>query len=380
MKIICLIREPFIDKIPNLKTLLRFLSEKFEIILISSKEKKYPEPSFLTSKIRLILVNRRTRLAEPPTSVKLALAFVYNFLKFNPGICIGGDVYGNIILSFFRRFLKFRHFYLMLEYPQIVTKEHPGLGRVEKLEIKSLKLADHIIVHDKWHSDFLEEHLFIPSKRTLLLPNATATVFSGEKGHYFQELLNLNSHVKVILHSGGLGKWFSCKEVAESTHNWPDNTLLVFHTSHNVVNDQYYREMMQGNYKGRVAFSTRPVSSDKLDSLVSSAYIGLAIYSTKILGYRAELLGLAAGKVGNYLKCGVPVIASKLSSFEYISEYNCGILVKNEAEIANAIRSISENYNGYSKNAIRCYNEKWESSGYLNKILVTLENNQSNIL
>jgi glycosyltransferase involved in cell wall biosynthesis len=373
MKIICLIREPFIDKIPNLKTLLRFLSEKHEIILISSKEKKYPEPSFLTSKIRLILVNRRTWLAELPTSVKLALSFVYNFLKFKPGICIGGDVYGNIILTFFRRFLKFRHFYLMLEYPQIVTKERSILGRLEKLEIKSLKLADHIIVHDKWHSDFLEEHLFIPSKKTLLLPNATTTVFSGEKGLYLQESLNLDPRVKVILHSGGLGKWFSCKEIAESTHNWPDNTLLVFHTSHNVADDQYYREMMQGNYQGKVVFSTRPVSTDHLDSLVSSAYIGLAIYSTNILGYRAELLGLAAGKIGNYLKCGVPVIATDLISFKYLKEYRCGILVKGVSEIADAIMTIEADYESYSANALRCYKEMWEPSGFLDIILNEIE-------
>lgn len=77
-------------------------------------------------------------------------------------------------------------------------------------------------------------------------------------------------------------------------------------------------------------FSLNPVSTYELDSLVASADVGIALYSEKELGYRATYMGLAAGKIGNYLKCGVPIIATKLLSLSYIETYQCGILVEKE--------------------------------------------------
>jgi glycosyltransferase involved in cell wall biosynthesis len=374
MSIICLIREPFIDKIPNLKTLLGSLSVKHGITIITSKEKKYPEPTFLNENIKVIYVKKRSGKLGIPTSVRLAFSFLIAFIKLRPEICIGGDIYGNIILFEFRKIFRFRHFYLLLEYPQILTERRSVLFKTEKLEIKSLKSADYVIAHDNWHREFIGEHFGIDAGKVLLLPNASLTVFTSQKSNYLGDLFKLDSSRQIILHSGGMGEWFRCREVAESTFNWPENSVLVFHTSHNVSEDQYYKVLIKKDFNGKVLFSTIPVATDQLDSLISSAYIGLAIYSTQILGYRAELLGFAAGKVGNYLKCGLPVIATDLISFKYVTEYKCGVLVKDETDIADAIMTIESDYENYSKNALLCYREKWEPSEYLNVILNTIEN------
>ena len=79
-------------------------------------------------------------------------------------------------------------------------------------------------------------------------------------------------------------------------------------------------------------------------------------------------MGLAAGKIGNYLKCGVPVIATRLLSLSYIEEYNCGILVDKESDIADAINRILSDRDLYSKNAHRCYRELWYPKLYVYRI------------
>ena len=89
---------------------------------------------------------------------------------------------------------------------------------------------------------------------------------------------------------------------------------MVFHVSHRVEDDKYFEEVYESDYRGKVLFSLNPVSTYELDSLVASADVGIALYSEKELGYRATYMGLAAGKIGNYLKCGVPIIATKLLS------------------------------------------------------------------
>ena len=115
-------------------------------------------------------------------------------------------------------------------------------------------------------------------------------------------------------------------------------------------------------------FLLNPVSTYELDSLVASADVGIALYSEKELGYRATYMGLAAGKIGNYLKCGVPIIATKLLSLSYIETYQCGILVEKEKDIAFAINKILSNRDMYSKNAHRCYRELWHPESYLKKV------------
>ncbi len=331
-------------------------------------DSKYPVVSFSDDNIRFKYVKKRTKIIELPTSIRLSWEFIKYFVNLRPSICIGGDTYGNLLLRSFKRILHFKHICFLLEYPQIITSSHETLSRMEKQDLNVLQKADVIITHDEFHREFLIKNLMIPSDRIMILPNATFTEINYYKSDFLQKRLGLLPDKRIILHSGGLGVWFKSKELAESTVNWPDNTVLVFHTSHKVDDDGYYQEISKKGYNGKVVFSTKPVSTYELDALVCSATIGIALYSKEILGYRAELMGLAAGKIGNYLKCGLPVIATKTLSFQYITDYKCGILVENEPEIAGAIAAILNAYDEFSTNARRCYQELWEPSKYLGTI------------
>jgi glycosyltransferase involved in cell wall biosynthesis len=372
--IIILIYEPWIDKIPSLKSLILYLSKTNKVFVISSKDDKYPEPSFLNDNIKFILVKKRSAFLDFPTSLKLALTFLKckwtNKIKF----CIAGD-YGCIILWMLNLLVKFRYIHFFQEYPQIITIRNQKLPFTERLKHRAIKNAQFSIVQDTFHKDFLIKHLGMLSHQFFILPNSTISLSETKKDNFLQQRLNIEMNKFIVLHSGGLGIWFRCQEIAESSTNWPLNSVLVFHTSHKVDDDPYFIKMIGLDYNGRVLFSTTPVDTSELDNLVRSASIGLAIYSKSILGYRAELMGLAAGKLGNYLKCGLPVIASDLVSFKYIEKYECGILVKDESEIAEAIKTIESGYKKFSENALKCYRDLWEPTRYLDVILKYIENN-----
>lgn len=370
--LLLILKEPFLDRIPSLKTLIWYLlNHGFQITLITSESDRFTLLSFEHKKLKIIKVKQRTSRFEFPTTVKLFFLTIRFVLKKKVDYLIGGDAIGNILASNVSKLLRKKHIFFMLEYPQVVINNTVHLSKMQKMENNALEQADIIITHDRWHKQFLLEHFKVEENNILLLPNASFTPEVNMNSEFLQKRLNIFDK-NIVLHSGGLGRWFKCKELAQSTENWDDNTVLVFHISHKMEGDPYFESIYGTDYKGKVLYSLNPVSTFELDSLVSSADIGIALYSEKELGYRATYMGLAAGKIGNYLKCGVPVIATKLSSLSYIEEYQCGILIESEKEIANAIMKILSNRNMYSKNAHRCYRELWYPELYLIKIMEKL--------
>lgn len=365
--ILLVLREPFLDRIPSLKTLVWFLlNHNHRITLITSESNKFILLSFDHENLQIIKVKQRSKRFESPTTLKLLWKTLSFVLTRRVDYLMGGDAIGSIIASKISRLLVKKHIFFMLEYPQIITEKVQCLTRLQRLENKSLEKSDIIITHDKWHKQFLLTHFNLNNK-ILLLPNSSFTPEIYMESNFLQKRLGVQGQ-KIVLHSGGFGKWFKCKELADSTYNWDKNVKLVFHVSHRVEDDKYFEEVYESDYRGKVLFSLNPVSTYELDSLVASADVGIALYSEKELGYRATYMGLAAGKIGNYLKCGVPIIATKLLSLSYIETYQCGILVEKEKDIASAINKILSNRDMYSKNAHRCYRELWHPESYLKKV------------
>ena len=358
--IILLIRMPNLDMIPSLKSLIIFISQHgFYITIISAYNDRIPQFSYTSNNIQLIQAKERTRKIGIPTSLKLLSLFILKYLKLRPKCVIGGDSSANYLLSI----LKIPFINFLLEYPNLNSRK----DRV------CLEKAQYIITHDKWHREFLMEHFGLRFKKFLLLPNASFTPQYYETSYYLYDKLNIGRDKKIILHSGGLGPYFMCKELVDIANSWPDKYCLVFHTSYNATKTEYFNFLKTKiQDKDKIIFSTNPVPNNILDELIASAYIGIAIYSTDILSYRATYMGLAAGKIGNYLKCGIPVVATNVVSLSYIKDYQCGVLINSIDDIPDAIKTISNNYYIYSQNARKCYQELWDSQNYLQTILNTL--------
>lgn len=358
MTITIVLQSPFLDRIPSLKTLVVYLAKQgHNIKVITSVSPVFPVSDLsMCPNVKQILVKQRKRKFELPTKVKLLLCLLKDLMLNRSDIYIGGDDGGCYLLCMFHKIIKNRYVNFLLEYPEIEDAN----------QLKRIEDADILITHDHWHSDFLKQHCKLDGKCILYLPNASYTDEFRGSSDYLSKRLGIDRDKVLILHSGGLDIMFMCKELATSAKNWDKNKVLVFHTSHSVEKDPYYISMSHAiEGQDNVMFSMKPVPNDELDKLVASATIGVALYSVEELSYRAEYMGVAAGKIGNYLKCGVPVIVNRLPSLSYIEEFNCGILIDSLDDIESACNKIIANYEEFREGAYRCYNEIWHPKQYL---------------
>ncbi len=377
MRFVVIHKEPIIDRIPNLKSFIVYAAQHGHIIyLLTTKSRKYPEPSFLSENIKYIAISERTRRIQLPTSIRFYLLSItiLLFMAFSKYRLIlagsGALVLGNIIrIACIKEYCSF-----IVEYPKVSMNKGGQLSIMEKLERAGIRKSSFMITHDKLHAEFIGRHLKIKELRFMTIPNGTLGKASLSKSQFLYENLNIPMNQRILLHAGGFGPWFDSKSIAKESANLPYDYSLVFHISHDITNDEYYKEYIKGKeVNDKSIFSMKPVPTAELDKLISSATIGLAWYSTEILDYRATMLGLAAGKVGNYLKCGIPVIVPSNESLRYISEYTCGKQISDLKQLNNAIAEIEKNYDEYSRNALLCYNTLWAPEEYCFALISELE-------
>lgn len=83
--------------------------------------------------------------------------------------------------------------------------------------------------------------------------------------------------------------------------------------------------------------------------------IGIVVYLQDAPQFRH--MGTASNRLCMFLAMGVPVIASRQPSFEFVEEYDCGVLVTGEHEMVEAIGRIADRRESMQKNALRCARE-----------------------
>lgn len=104
-------------------------------------------------------------------------------------------------------------------------------------------------------------------------------------------------------------------------------------------------------------------------SSMSAVDIGMVIYLQN--GPQFQNMGTSSNRLCMFLAMGVPVIASRQPSFEFIERYNCGVLVSNEKEFLDAIDYIGQRLDTMKSNALICVREYIDAPGKY-KILVEM--------
>jgi len=80
--------------------------------------------------------------------------------------------------------------------------------------------------------------------------------------------------------------------------------------------------------------------------------IGLAIYTNPAPQF--QHMGISSNRLCMFLAMGVPVIASRQPSFQFLETYNCGVLVDNYQEFRQAIHTIARQLPEMRANCRRC--------------------------
>lgn len=378
MRIIVIHREPIVARVPNLMTLIQFLSEEgHSVEVVTSASARFPLPKFSSANVVVHTVAERTRRIAMPTLVQVLLRFLGARIsgKFRresaPVLIFAGR--GALVLSGILNQLGLRSYVaFVVEYPDACDSALLPLTWTGRMEAAGIQGSVAFITHDDLHADLIRRSLKTGTPH-LTLPNGTLGRARILRSTFLHDRLRLPSETRLLLHSGGFGRWFASDVLAATSASLPVAYRLVFHLSHDISEDSYYRGYVENRGGDDTSlFSMEPVPASDLDNLVGSASIGIAWYDFKELGFRASMMGLAAGKIGNYLKCGIPLIAPNLESLAYLRDSGAGVLIDELSQLSDAVRMIDSDLAGYSARALACYERFWNPKLHLDRIMATL--------
>lgn len=252
-------------------------------------------------------------------------------------------------------------------------KESRGLvARIRKiLECLCHRRAEFTIIQDEDRARFVaRENRTRPASPFVIVPAAARGPARAQRGDDWRTRLGIPRSQKILLYAGSIETWSRPVELVVAAQDWPADWVLLLHG----FGSAELIDQVRGHCRvpGRVHLSFEVLPYHELDSLISSADIGLAFYED--LGPNWSLIGSASGKLSHYLKCGLPVITNSFPSIERIVDaYGCGICVPSPAQIAEAARKIFSDYTTYRANAVRCFEEKLEFSKHFGEVVLRIE-------
>jgi len=209
----------------------------------------------------------------------------------------------------------------------------------------------------------------------LLLPNSARMNSENEKiqkSDFFYKKFNLDPETIIVLLAGMICDEVCSYEIAQiiGNYNFKNKTKIIFHNRiQNDIIRQSYIEKVRIAGKDNLCLSLDPVLFSELHTIFNSAQIGLVIYDVDNQDENFSSIGAASGKLYQYIKYGLPIIASRLEGLEKIvKEYDMGIIVNSPVEIPAAIDQIISNYQYYSDNAKMAFEKKLNIDVFLNDI------------
>jgi glycosyltransferase involved in cell wall biosynthesis len=279
--------------------------------------------------------------------------------------------------SFSRSALKGKLVYVSLEVLELsCDSPRPYYKIIKAAEVDFLKRNDvSVLIQDKYRKAYFEQTLGYRLSKVHYLPNTVRKENSTiKKGHYFHDIFQLDKSSKIVLTAGMISEPVCSLEIAEvigSSHS-ETNYTVVFHERLESKQNSSYHEKIRRAGKGKVLLSLKPVPFDELPKIFSSADIGMAIYSENA-GDNYSIIGSASGKLFQYLKYGLPVIVNNLPGLsDLVKKYEFGIVIESLTEIPGAIEKIFHDYETYSSNAKRAFEEELHIGIYLDRMAESL--------
>lgn len=294
-----------------------------------------------------------------------------------PNILIAVDESGLIAATLYR-LISFRKPKLIFWSMEIDTSKSSLLFIClhEKLFSICARLADVVVIQEKTRLLTLETKLkyrfdhakifFIPHSP---IENDSFSPVAVTKNNFFHNLFSMSSSDRIILHAGWIHDAMCVDKFAEACKSWREDFKLVLHEREKRSPEENFIRYVSELSGGKALFSLEPVSFDRIDEVFSSAHVGLIAYDKKYGGGRENVLK-ASGKLGQFLKCGIPVIALDIPGYqEMFEKYKCGLVFDNFGQIEKCIEIILDDYETYRNESIRCFKQEFGFKKYFNPFL-----------
>lgn len=304
--------------------------------------------------------------------------------KNNPEIIIAVDESGliaGLLASLICRKPKPKIIFWSLETGLVIGKSSLLLTRIHELLFAlSCRFADVIVTQEKSRLDDLEKKINHKFSRVpkFFIPHSPLGRSKDKNrkngGDFFHKLFALSKIDKVILHAGWIHDGMCVDKIALSSQTWKSEFRLVLHEREKRSPQEDFIRHVSKLSGNKALLSLNPVTFDRIDEVISSAHIGLIAYDSKYGAGRVNIRK-SSGKLGQYLKCGVPVIALKLPGYEEMfTQYKCGLVFESFDQIEDCIDTIMADYQSFSEEAFRCFSEEFDFKKFFSPLLYHIHN------
>ncbi len=220
-----------------------------------------------------------------------------------------------------------------------------GARAAKRIERACHRAAAFAVIQDERRAGLLALDNGVPLEAFTLVPNAPLGLWTGAASTFLARELGLPPHTPIVLHAGSIVPEHMVLEIIESVGSWPAGPVLVIHGTPAYSYGPQLREAA-ARFPGRVVFSSAIVPPERVDELFASAAVGLALYRPD--GDNFRCVGLAAGKIFNLMKVGVPTIANDLPGLrELLEGRGCGLVVAGPAGIGLAVGRLLADREGF---------------------------------
>ncbi|MCA9565535.1 MAG: hypothetical protein KC561_18685, partial [Myxococcales bacterium] len=211
--------------------------------------------------------------------------------------------------------------------------------RTERLACRKVSFA---IVQDRVRAQRLSEQTGISIERSLLSPVAGTGIFPGVRNELLHTALGIPRRKRVALFAGSLTRWSMAPELADTVDSWPEDWVLVFHERYG--RPPAWLEERRRHRPGQIFVSDLAFSTpNELVDLMHASDLGLAFYRPTYdhptTGKNLSYIGMASGKIGAYLRAGLPVATNEIGEMaDHVRAHNLGITVSSPEHLGAALR------------------------------------------
>ena len=230
------------------------------------------------------------------------------------------------------------------------------------------------ITQDELRSNLLERENKIPREKIKIVYNSSIGNVIKTKSNWLRNSLAIPNNKVIVLAVGSLIKEHMAEEIVAVSLTWPYKYVLVLHGW--FPDDEIGNRIKQYSkkYPERIYISEKILPFKDKYLISSSADIGLVFF--KPVNENMRYIGAAAGKLFDFIQCGVPIIANNLPGMKNLIEDNgCGIVVDEMEEIAHALSVINADYKLYSEKSYKAF-LKYDFSNCYEKVLAGIEKGQ----
>ena len=237
-----------------------------------------------------------------------------------------------------------------------LNDEFPIQGKIDvwvKNEIISAQKADVVVIPEEYRFTPLCKQIpNLDKKPHFTLPNVPLIDASKNLPQInWHEYFQIDKSKKIFLMAGGLQDFNKIDELVASTVLWPENTVLIVKGKNDV--NGFIERFKSIINNGQIIFSSESFTPDELHSLISYSTASFCLYEP--INENLEFVGKSSGKLMRSILLGKPVIVSKSEAFNFVTDYNFGIQVSNNIEIAQAVDNILKNDSSFNKSCNQNY-------------------------